>query len=885
MAVQQLFYTSCRKGLSSGMGFQTYAMSKGITEEERKEIEGYCVYIPSDNLPTQPSDEEIDELFPISFSSFRLKNGKYCISSAKYIGKDYSGRYGNYFCHVLISDKIWPFYPIELYESRVFRSSLTDNEENAEEIVYLPELNEIPLGNRIHFDSIGSFLKKADVGKRRKGFTELMKSSISFSSNNKRIVFCDHKDNVPYWIGAMQMSLPRKLAQEFSFTTYCYNPEDVPYMLCAADKDGSKFNFKDSSKFYKYNVFDFINMQIGEASYNSSFVKRAEVGYTVSKEAFLPFLGFLQQFEYNVLDENIDNCICLYNMVNRGIEKSDIQDVKKAVSFAINYKSVEAYKELFELLEPNLEKISTQVDIELAEIITKFLFMVGRETDNREYVMKAYEFFFNAVQYLVMDAEDTKVEEILKLYENIRNIEDITLNQFVKLSIHKDRIKELQTYIEGGKVRHAKFYLKSVLSDIMAFNNKYTSGDGIGLFNIGSEDAKNITIFMNKCLSILIKSKEDILDVFYSLKYEYDYFPEIIIRAYTINNCLYKDKGIEKTLIEFVIDEGRKDKEWKREINLGISKITNGNDLLFSIYSLELEKERNRKEFFISYCYRTFNYLEDYRKRKFSAALKLYLSLGEDIYLEDYTEIINYINIKALCEHIDKETLKLLFTRFENEINLENVKIEGYTIRNIAQIKKEYDVKTPCSITELIYTVQKIEDSSANDKITNLEKLKVDFLNMNGDKYKKCLRMFLTNLCPYLKNPLEHEKIKRALFCSEYAEIYYNQYFDILDDIIFTKKYRDILATNGKEGYELFIDFLINIFKNTPDVDEEYLDDKIIGLLKEVSEKKLEAYNSYIEKRVSSYKNKTEIVYKWLKVRDKSKEKKQKRTPFNIFKK
>lgn len=87
MKVQQLFYTSCKKGISSGMGFQTYSMSEGITQEERKEIEAHCIYIPPENLPTQPTKEEIKKLFPVALSSFRLKHGKYCICQSKYVGK------------------------------------------------------------------------------------------------------------------------------------------------------------------------------------------------------------------------------------------------------------------------------------------------------------------------------------------------------------------------------------------------------------------------------------------------------------------------------------------------------------------------------------------------------------------------------------------------------------------------------------------------------------------------------------------------------------------------------------------------------------------------------------------------------------------------------
>lgn len=890
MTVQQLFYTSCKKGLSFGMGFQTYSMSKGITEEERKEIEGYCVYIPPDNLPTQPSDKEIDELFPIAFSSFRLKTGKYCISSAKYVGKDYSGRYGNYFCHVLVSDKPWPFYPIELYGSITFRTGLTPEEENISEIQYLPELEEIHLGNSICFDSIGNFLKRTDVGKRSKDFIELMKSAIELNKTEKKIIFCDYKGNTAYWIGAVQMSLPRKLAQQFSFTTYCYNPDDASYMICAADREGSKFNFRDIQKSYKYNVFDFINGQSSDLTYNSSFIKRAEVGYTVSKETFLPFICFLDQFEYNVLDENIDNCVCLYNMVNRGVEKSTIEDVKRAVSFAVNYKSIQAYRQLFQQLDHNLEKISTQVDVELAEMITKFLFMVGRETNDSEHIRKAYEFYFNSIHYLVMDNEDINVEDILSLHERMRKIEEVTLGQFVKLSLHRSRIKELQTYLEGGKIRHAKFYFRSLISDIMAFNDKYSDGDGIDLFNIKSEDAKNITIFLNKCLSILIKSPEDILDILHTLKYEYEYFPEIIIKAYSINNYLYKDSSIEETLVGFIIEEGRIDEEWKKKICICISQLTNANDFLFSMYSIELRDESNKKEFFISYCYKVFNYFENYRKKKFSDALRLYLSLCEDgeLSLEEYKEIISYIDKKSLCQYIDKDVLKIFFIELENKINVEKVALESYTIRKMFELKSECSIKTPCNIIELIYSIQKIEDSDAAFKINHLENLKVDFLNIDTKSYEKLLESFLNNLCVYLQSPSEHDKVKKALFCSEYEEIYYSKYFDVLDDIVLTKQYKDTLKSNNREAYQVFIDFLIFLFKNDMKVKEEteeYLENRIINILKESSEKKLEVYDNYFKRKVNAYKNKVEIIEKWSIIKDKAREKKQKRNPFNLFRK
>lgn len=887
MAVKQLFYTSCKKGLSSGMGFQTYSMTKGITDEDRKEIESYCVYIPPDNLPTQPSDEEINRLFPIAFSSFKLQSGKYCICRAQYTGKDYSGRYGNYFCHVLISDKPWQFYPIELYGSTIFKNSLTSEEENKLEIEYLPEIEEIPLGDLVSFDTISNFFKGSKLDKRRKGFIQIMRSVISYSKEKKRIVFSDDKDSIPLWIGAVQMSLPKKLAQQFSFTTYCYRPEDVNYILCAVDKDEDKFNFRDIQNSYKYNVCDFINGCKDEIVCSSSFVKRAEIGYTVSKDVFLPFISFLDKFDYNLLNEDIDSCISLYNMVKKGVEKSDFDNVKKALSFAINYKSIDAYNQLFYQLDSKLEKISMQVDLELAEIITKFLFKAGREVDNREHIKKAYEFFFDSIYYLIVDNEEISLEYILDLYVKIKNIEEISIDEFIKESLHPVRIKELQTYLEGGKARYAKFYFNSLIGDIIEFNDKYKTENKKVLFSMESKEDKEITKLLNTCLKMIIVSKEDLLDIFYYFKNEPEYFSKIILRAYFINNCLYKSSRIEELLANFVIEEGSEDEEWKRKVISIINKMPNSNDLLFSIYTSELMKNSDQKGFFIDYCDEVFNLSKDYMNKKFSDALSLYLGICDNEPLEEYKKIIGYISKNSISKIIDKNVLKKLFTCFEEKISIENSSEEEYILQKALEIKSGCKIKTDCSIIELLHIGRKIQSTGIVNKAALMQDIKADFSNMSAEKYEEYLKWFLSNICLNLKDSRDHDKVRKALFCQEYSIIFYNTYMDSMEEVVLDKKYKEILKSCDKEGYEIFLDFILLIFKNIEDIDEksiEVIDKRIINILLKIPERRLKDYNSYILDKSSNLKNEMEILVKWRDINRKVQEKNQKKGILSFFK-
>ena len=127
----QLYYTSCKKGLSRSRGAQTYSMSEGLTPLERQEIEDYGLYLPPADLPSEPSEDQMAALFPVALTFFTLKSGRMGVCQSKYTGQDFSGRWGNYFCHALVvKEGTFPCYPIELYGCSVFRDQLLPEEED-----------------------------------------------------------------------------------------------------------------------------------------------------------------------------------------------------------------------------------------------------------------------------------------------------------------------------------------------------------------------------------------------------------------------------------------------------------------------------------------------------------------------------------------------------------------------------------------------------------------------------------------------------------------------------------------------------------------------------------------------------------------------------------
>ncbi|AZV55578.1 hypothetical protein [Clostridium sp. AWRP] len=868
MAVQQLFYTSCKKGLSSGMGFQTYSMSKGITDKERMEIESHCIYIPPSNLPTQPTKEEIDRLFPISFSSFRLENGKYCISQIKYVGKDYSERYGNYFCHVLISNDAWKFYPIELYKSPVFRYCLSEEEKNAVEIDYLPEITEIPLGNVVDFDEISNFLKGSG-GDRGKKFTSLLERVVMYNSSRKRTILADVKENIPFWIGAVCMSLPKKLALQFSFTTYSYNPDNTDYILCGISKNGSKFNFADNRKMYEYSAMNFSE---DCPRSKSSFSKRAEVGYTVSKEVFLPFLKFLDQFEYNKLDEEVDNCVTLYNIVKKGLEKCSIEDVKKALSFAIKYKSEEAYEELFHQINARLKKISTQVDVQLCYMITTFLLKASRDIGDENYIVRAYKFFFDSLDYIAIYSKDTDIYEMLNLRKKMAQDEMDNISQFLEVSLSPDRIKNIQNDIKENPV----YYSISTISDIIY--SGYTFKD------------KNVTLLLNNCIKFLIGSEDNTLYVLNYFKNDCECISKIIIRIYCINYYLGRSQAILDLLAKFVVDEGNKDGNWKKKVYLNIYNLPNSYNFLFSLYVFELKENIENRDFFVNYCSEIFNSFEEYRSEKFSDAFKLYLEFyhGDDASLESYKSILNYI-IENLNIHIvDKKVMEKFITDVEEKLNIDNAGEENALIETILKLKRKYNITTICNISELLYIGKRIENPDMDYDEKLLKKVKYNFSYMSEEKYREYLSWLLPNILVQSSGFTGHIKVKKTFFCSKYEDTFYNVYVNGIEEILFTKKYKNLMGSRYNERYKIFLDFFITLYKNKKNLSEErenIIYNRVIEILIKISQKKLKEYTAYIVDKTSKLKNQVYIREKWLEIEKEAEGRGKKKGILDLFKK
>ena len=139
----QLIYTSWPNGNSMKKGFMVYSKTEDITLEEENEILASFRYVTPRGLPFAPNEDQIRTLFPPMYGCCKLSSGRYCIALSTYIGQDYTKRYGNYLIHAFVMNQYFPSLVLSLYNSKIFRRSLTKEELSA--ISAPPSLEKIRL--------------------------------------------------------------------------------------------------------------------------------------------------------------------------------------------------------------------------------------------------------------------------------------------------------------------------------------------------------------------------------------------------------------------------------------------------------------------------------------------------------------------------------------------------------------------------------------------------------------------------------------------------------------------------------------------------------------------------------------------------------------------
>lgn len=118
MSFQQLYYTSCELGLSGYAGYQFNAVTEGTAGETMRAVEALTGYDPPRSGVYAATREELGRC-PVNLCF--APGDTDIVASVRYVGRDSSRRFGNYFVHALAAaefdDDAGNVLPIELWRA------------------------------------------------------------------------------------------------------------------------------------------------------------------------------------------------------------------------------------------------------------------------------------------------------------------------------------------------------------------------------------------------------------------------------------------------------------------------------------------------------------------------------------------------------------------------------------------------------------------------------------------------------------------------------------------------------------------------------------------------------------------------------------------------
>ena len=131
MRYKQLIYTSYKKYNSDvtgeSSGYDVFAMTPGISEEERDELIAMFTNYAVPNDPRLNDLENIEknvELYaPKQRAYLKLSTGRYCWCQVSLMPYDFSGRYNSIYFHAVLSDEEPDFAPVDFSKTLPLKQS------------------------------------------------------------------------------------------------------------------------------------------------------------------------------------------------------------------------------------------------------------------------------------------------------------------------------------------------------------------------------------------------------------------------------------------------------------------------------------------------------------------------------------------------------------------------------------------------------------------------------------------------------------------------------------------------------------------------------------------------------------------------------------------
>lgn len=192
MLASQMIYTACGKDKSGA--FSVWSKSADVTKAECDEIVKLMSYRKPNNVPYEPTEEELRTLFPKKYCYYILSSGRKCVAITTYVGKVYSdmdARNGNFIIHAFIFDDLEGFNPFGSMKLDSFKTCLSYEEWHDNPAPDILPVVEFETNPSIDESGIRNMMSGSD----KQNYISLLQAVIDAACSNETVTFNDTEEN------------------------------------------------------------------------------------------------------------------------------------------------------------------------------------------------------------------------------------------------------------------------------------------------------------------------------------------------------------------------------------------------------------------------------------------------------------------------------------------------------------------------------------------------------------------------------------------------------------------------------------------------------------------------------------------------------------------
>lgn len=467
MEALQYIYTSWKNGDSTEKGYMIYSRSEGISEVECGAIKDAMQYLAPKELNLTPSAQEIADVFPYAFSYFILPTGRGCVAQSTYLGKDYSGRFGNYIIYALVFDvDDLPCRPAEFFAEPYIKTAMTDAELNAASPVPpLPPLRITDYASVINDDQLNEFIyDKEDE------FAQVIAMVLAARDAGIPFYLNDTRENLVLWSAAVQRILPLKLSKRFMFNTYIgdhesmrsprIREEGLNFHIIGVRSDANYFNYATESRSNRHIVMDFVGGHMTQGIEPSSFAQAMASSVAMDYEEVDSFGEFVDVTSFDEISGRLEDAYLYYRLLKHDEFDFSEANIHSIISFGEKYCSDSDNTDIASKLLVILQENELTIRADVLGVLWRFV------CKHANFMMFT---LFDMLQETLYQCSGEATESCTDLVSFVKSISNDTPQQyrdFLTYFNSDNSVEQLLLYLSGHRNIHTNnFYIRWILQD------------------------------------------------------------------------------------------------------------------------------------------------------------------------------------------------------------------------------------------------------------------------------------------------------------------------------------------------------------------------------------------------------------------------------------